>query len=152
MKQTTMKTTNNTQEVGGDHYQLNGDIEPVHLMVQLDLNWFQGEILKYVSRHWNKNGKVDLQKAMHICDMAIDFNLKYRFKTKMLKPSQEILLDNYCKQYISYYKPSALMNEEYSSVREYLNFKNIIKNIVTGYYASVKSSIEHEIEIFYGKE
>lgn len=50
-----MKTSNNTNQVGGNHYQF--EIEPVHLMVKYNLNWFQGEILKYVSRHTNKNGK-----------------------------------------------------------------------------------------------
>lgn len=58
-----MKTSNNTNQVGGTHYQF--EIEPVHLMVKYNLNWFQGEVLKYVSRHTNKNGKQDLEKALH---------------------------------------------------------------------------------------
>lgn len=68
-----MKTTNNTKQVSGTHY--NMSIEPVHIMAALNLNWFQGEILKYVSRHHRKNGVTDLNKAIHVCDMAKDLEI-----------------------------------------------------------------------------
>lgn len=67
-----MKTSNNTTQVNGDHY--DNEIEPVHIMVALNFNWFEGEILKYVSRHRRKNGVSDLNKAIHICDMSIDLD------------------------------------------------------------------------------
>lgn len=60
---------NNSQEVGGNHYG-RFKIEPVHLMVTYSLNWFQGEALKYVSRHWFKGKEQDLDKAYHIMEMA----------------------------------------------------------------------------------
>lgn len=69
-----MKTSNNTVQVNGNHYDF--EIEPVDIMVILNLNWFQGEILKYVSRHKRKNGISDINKAIHICDMAIDLKPK----------------------------------------------------------------------------
>lgn len=84
-----MKTSNNTNQVGGNHYQF--EIEPVHLMVKYNLNWFQGEILKYVSRHTNKNGKQDLEKALHICDMAIDLKTGHCFKSIFIRERRRIL-------------------------------------------------------------
>lgn len=81
-----MKTSNNTNQVGGTHYQF--EIEPVHLMVKYNLNWFQGEILKYVSRHTNTNGKQDLEKALHICDMA---KTNHYFKNIFIRERRRIL-------------------------------------------------------------
>lgn len=78
-----MRTTNNTNQVNGSHYEGIGKIEPVHLMVEYNLNWFQGEILKYVSRHWTKNGIIDLNKAIHIADMAIDLKPIYQSKERL---------------------------------------------------------------------
>lgn len=50
-------------QVGGTHYQIL-DIEPVELFVKFNLNWFQGEVIKYCSRFQRKNGKQDLLKAI----------------------------------------------------------------------------------------
>lgn len=66
-----MKTSNNLSQVEGSHYE-DLKIEPVTLMVQLDYNWFQGEILKYVSRFKRKGGNKDLNKALHIASIARD--------------------------------------------------------------------------------
>lgn len=91
-----MKTSNNTNQVGGNHYQF--EIEPVHLMVKYNLNWFQGEILKYVSRHTNKNGKQDLEKAIHICDMAIDLKPTIVSKVSLLEENGEEYFETYISQ------------------------------------------------------
>lgn len=58
-------------------------------MVKYNLNWFQGEILKYVSRHTNKNGKQDLEKALHIGDMAIDLKPAIVSKVSLLENREE---------------------------------------------------------------
>lgn len=71
-----MRTKNNTSQVNGSHYESIGSIEPVHMMKVFHMNWFQGEVLKYVSRHWDKNKEVDLDKAIHIMDMAIDLEVE----------------------------------------------------------------------------
>lgn len=64
-----MKTNNNLSEVSGNHYEM-FEIEPVTVIRVYNLNWFQGETIKYISRHWYKNGKTDIEKALHILSMA----------------------------------------------------------------------------------
>ena len=52
------------EQIGGNHYK-GLKIEPVELWAALDLNAFQGSIVKYVMRYKDKNGKQDLLKAKH---------------------------------------------------------------------------------------
>lgn len=61
-------------QVGGTHYQTL-DIEPVELFVKFNLNWFQGEVIKYCSRFQRKNGKQDLLKAIQVCELADNLGL-----------------------------------------------------------------------------
>ena len=142
MKQMKMKTTHNTQEVGGNHYQMNGDIEPVHLMVEFNLNWFQGEIIKYTSRHWNKHGAEDLSKALHICDMAGDFDLNKVVDIK-LSPKRVALITKYCNQYKGYF-----INKPEASI----NFQKAILLTIKGFYRQAQMDISQLKLLFYGEE
>lgn len=65
----TMKTKTKECQVGGEHYE-RFKIEPIRVFIAFNFNWFQGEILKYVSRFPYKNGEEDLNKAVHIAQMA----------------------------------------------------------------------------------
>ena len=60
-----MKTNDNLKQEGGNHYE-RLKVEPIKVFVAFNFNWFQGEILKYVSRFQFKNGEQDLCKAIHI--------------------------------------------------------------------------------------
>ena len=51
------------KQVGGSHYE-SLKIEPIELFVKYNVNWFQGEAIKYCSRFLNKNGKQDLLKEL----------------------------------------------------------------------------------------
>ena len=62
----------NLHQVGGTHYE-RLKIQPVKLFVQYKLNWFQGEAIKYPSRFPHKGGLNDLQKSVHIMDMALEY-------------------------------------------------------------------------------
>ena len=53
----------NDVQVGGDHYK--SDIQHWDLVALLGLDYFQGQITKYVTRHRKKNGRQDLEKALH---------------------------------------------------------------------------------------
>lgn len=55
---------------GGSHYK-NLTIQPVEYIHANDLNFCEGSIIKYVSRHRRKNGKDDLLKARHFIDILI---------------------------------------------------------------------------------
>lgn len=94
-----MKTTNNTEQVSGKHYDM--EIEPVHIIAALKLNWFQGEILKYVSRHRRKNGISDINKSIHVCDIANDLNIDIN-KDSVLFNSHIKLIDKYIDQFPIY--------------------------------------------------
>lgn len=58
-------------QVDGDHYK-NLAIQPAVYSYKNKLGWHEGEIIKYVTRHRNKNGKIDLEKARHLIDMLIE--------------------------------------------------------------------------------
>ena len=65
------------KQVGGSHYE-SLKIEPIELFVKYNVNWFQGEAIKYCSRFLNKNGKQDLLKAIQVCDLANSLGLSIR--------------------------------------------------------------------------
>lgn len=65
------------KEVGGNHYQ-KYVMQPVELFMACGWNYCQSNIAKYVLRYKYKNGKEDLEKAIHICEIGLyydnDFN------------------------------------------------------------------------------
>lgn len=54
-----------TAQVGGDHYQT--PIQPIDYIMGNDLNFAEGNIIKYITRHRDKNGSQDVRKALHYC-------------------------------------------------------------------------------------
>lgn len=58
------------RQVGGDHYKNRG-MQPVELWAALDLNAFQGAIVKYITRHKEKNGAADIDKAEHFFELML---------------------------------------------------------------------------------
>lgn len=58
-----------TRQEGGDHYQL--PIQPVEYIYANNIGYFEGNVIKYVTRWKNKNGIEDLQKAKHYLEMLI---------------------------------------------------------------------------------
>ena len=46
--------------------------QPVVFASKMRLNFVQGSILKYVSRYPRKNGKQDLEKASHFCQLGLE--------------------------------------------------------------------------------
>ena len=65
-----MSTALDVQE-GGDHYKRMG-IQPVEYIYANNLNFFEGNVVKYVTRHRSKNGLEDLKKAQHYLQMMIE--------------------------------------------------------------------------------
>jgi hypothetical protein len=64
-------TTANTTQVGGSHYKDKG-IQPWDYIAANDLGYFEGNIIKYVSRWKDKGGVEDLKKARHYLDKLIE--------------------------------------------------------------------------------
>lgn len=92
------------KQVGGSHYESLA-IEPIELFVKYNVNWFQGEVIKYCSRFLNKNGKQDLLKAIQICDLADDLGLNIR-------PLYPIELDmDFLNKYISQFEYKEILGD-----------------------------------------
>ena len=65
-----MSEANKTQ-VGGGHYQ-NADIQHWDFVWAQDMDYFQGQVTKYVTRWKKKNGIQDLHKARHFLQKYIE--------------------------------------------------------------------------------
>ena len=60
-------------QVGGDHYKKCG-IEPVEYIHANRLDFNEGSIVKYISRHRNKNGAEDIRKIKDYCDIILELD------------------------------------------------------------------------------
>lgn len=58
-------------QVDGDHYK-KLKIQPAVYSHANELSWHQGEIIKYITRYKDKNGRKDLEKAAHLIEMLIE--------------------------------------------------------------------------------
>lgn len=55
-------------QVGGDHYKKLG-VQPIELIRDINANFFQGNVIKYITRYKDKNGIKDLEKAKHYLEL-----------------------------------------------------------------------------------
>lgn len=67
-----MSTANEIQ-IGGDHYR-EKTIQPWDFIAANQLGYFEGNIVKYVSRWKGKGGINDLKKARHYLDKLIELS------------------------------------------------------------------------------
>ena len=58
-------------QVGGSHYK-NLKIQPVEYIHANNIGYFEGNVIKYVTRWRTKNGVADLEKAKHYLEYLID--------------------------------------------------------------------------------
>lgn len=64
------KTAFDTQ-VGGSHYK-DLPLQPAEYIHANAMGYFEGNVIKYVSRWRKKNGVADLEKAKHYIDLLIE--------------------------------------------------------------------------------
>lgn len=67
-------------QVGGNHYK-DLPIQPVEYIYANGIGYFEGCVIKYISRWRKKNGIVDLEKAKHYIDLLIEMEKKHAGKT-----------------------------------------------------------------------
>lgn len=106
------------KQVGGSHYQ--SDYQPLDLILKYNLNFIQGSIIKYVTRHRRKNKEEDLLKALSLCETGLNFD-KYNF-----------LYYNVDKDIYDYCKKNELNSYLYEIVIIYIlrkDYKDAIDNI-----------------------
>lgn len=65
-----MKSKANEIQVAGGHYK--SSMQHWDFVVANDLNYFEGQITRYVTRCRKKNGLEDLLKAMHFLEKYIE--------------------------------------------------------------------------------
>lgn len=59
------------RQVDGNHYKGFG-IEPMEYIIANDLNFLQGNVIKYMARYKLKGGLTDLRKAEHYLAIIIE--------------------------------------------------------------------------------
>lgn len=115
---------NNLHQVGGTHYE-RLRIQPISLFVKYNLNWFQGEALKYVSRFPHKGGKEDLQKALHILKLALENFGPLLWKAKeypLIEEGGEPYIEDYIVQFHKgYFREPISFKYFYSFIYSVLN-------------------------------
>lgn len=62
-----------SKQEGGSHYK-GYAYQPVEFGVNLNLNFIQGSIVKYITRHKSKNGAEDIHKAKHFSELGRELN------------------------------------------------------------------------------
>lgn len=63
--------TEKPKQVGGDHYETMA-IQPWEVIQRGDLDFWEGNVIKYVMRYRSKNGLEDLKKARHYLEYLIE--------------------------------------------------------------------------------
>jgi hypothetical protein len=61
-------------QIGGNHY-TSKKIQPIEYIHANGLGYMEGNIIKYITRHPDKNGADDIRKALHYCRLI----LKYKY-------------------------------------------------------------------------
>lgn len=59
------------KQVGGNHYK-DMKIQPIEYITGNKMDWYQGNIIKYATRHHFKNGAEDLKKVIHYAELALE--------------------------------------------------------------------------------
>ena len=59
------------KQIGGDHYK-KYSIQPSTFIAENGIGWMVGNAIKYAVRHRDKNGKQDLEKAIHYLQMEME--------------------------------------------------------------------------------
>ena len=59
------------KQIGGSHYK-KMKIQPIKFVIENELLFPEGNVIKYICRHRFKNGKEDLLKAIHFIEMIIE--------------------------------------------------------------------------------
>jgi hypothetical protein len=59
------------KQIGGDHYKRMA-IQPSHYIVKNNLGWYEGNIVKYITRHSIKGGRQDIEKVIHYAELLLE--------------------------------------------------------------------------------
>ena len=63
------------KQVSGSHYKEKG-IQPIVYIHANNLGFCEGNVIKYVTRHKDKNGAADILKAIHYLELLLELQYK----------------------------------------------------------------------------
>jgi hypothetical protein len=63
------------KQVAGVHYKDKG-IQPIVYIHANNLGFCEGNVIKYVTRHKDKNGAADIKKAIHYLELLLELEYK----------------------------------------------------------------------------
>jgi hypothetical protein len=63
------------KQVGGDHYK-DMAIQPIEYILANGLDWCEGNIIKYITRHHQKGGRADVEKVIHYAQILLETTYK----------------------------------------------------------------------------
>jgi Protein of unknwon function (DUF3310) len=63
------------KQVSGSHYKDKG-IQPIVYIHSNNLGFCEGNVVKYVTRHKEKNGAADIKKAIHYLELLLELEYK----------------------------------------------------------------------------
>lgn len=86
----------NDKQVAGGHYQT--PLQHWDYVVAMNLDYFQAQITKYVTRCWKKNGIIDLRKASHFLEKYRELCSQHKVSgtPKQVYNAAPVLLGDYC--------------------------------------------------------
>ena len=93
----------NEDQVSGDHYK-KLPIEPWDYVFKNHLDYFQGSIIKYITRWRDKGGIDDLRKAKHFLEKYIEAESELVWQEPVAKTC-ELSLSEYIDRVHDYEKP-----------------------------------------------
>jgi len=59
------------KQIGGNHYK-DCAIQPVDYIVKNNLDFLEGNVVKYITRHKTKNGIEDIRKVIHYAELILE--------------------------------------------------------------------------------
>ncbi len=70
-KKSVKQPKGSARQVGGSHYK-DFPIQPSHYIRANKLGWYEGNIVKYISRHAAKGGRLDVEKVIHYAELLLE--------------------------------------------------------------------------------
>ena len=74
------KKTALTWQEGGQHYK-DKAIQPIVYIHANKLGFCEGNVVKYITRHKEKNGAEDIRKVIHYCELLLELEYKNESNT-----------------------------------------------------------------------
>ncbi len=71
MVRESVKETASARQVGGSHYK-DCVIQPTEYIVKNKLDFLEGNVVKYITRHKTKGQEEDIRKVIHYCELILE--------------------------------------------------------------------------------